>query len=159
MPMTPEQEQKVDDLTELVGLVNDQLADLRKKARRRTIILTVSIVVAVVAAVTGILVGARGVSVGHSAEADLRASQHATQQARVASCKQFNLQQTKNVDTQIQLSEDFVAALVSGATNPATLARARQFNAAHDALIRRKYPLRDCTTAGIAQYLSTPTTR
>lgn len=85
-----------------------------------------------------------------------RDDQARTRTARVASCKQFNVQQTDNIAAQIQLSHDFVAALTAGSTNPATLERARMFNERHDALIVAKYPLRDCTAAGIAQYLGLP---
>lgn len=85
-----------------------------------------------------------------------KAETERTATARVASCRQFNRQQHDNVAAQIQLSHDFVAALTAGSTNPATIARAHNFNATHDALITAKYPLRDCTAAGIARYLGLP---
>lgn len=76
-----------------------------------------------------------------------------TRVARIASCRQFDVQQRSNVAAQIKLSEDFVAALTAGSTDPIIAARAVAFNASHDALIRAKYPLRDCSPSGIARYL------
>lgn len=152
--MTPEQERKVDELTGGVGQVNKQLTDLRRKARRRTQILSAALAVA-------LLVALWATHVAREAQSDLHTSVSNTATARVESCKNSNHDKISGAHKDIRLSHDTVLALVhtsgsSASAHAAALSTAHSFNVKHDALIRKSYARRDCSPEGIARYLGIP---
>lgn len=149
MPMTGEQEEKLDDLLLAIDGehgVNARLKDLKDSARTRTIVLVAAITVALAVAVV-----ASGV--GFKAANDLRTSKAATQRARVASCHQFNVQQKAQANAETVEIRAVVFAIVAGDRSAETTHRVEQFYLKYDRLIAESHPLRDCTAAGINRYL------
>lgn len=90
---------------------------------------------------------------GHNALQDTNAERD---QARTASCMQYNKQQLVQINAEVSQSHDFVSALTAGSTDPAIGEKAALYNQEHDALIRKSHPSRDCSPEGIAKYLSNP---
>lgn len=112
------------------------------------------------AGAVAMLVALVGVTVGIVGAHDRAVSTRDTNAKRVASCLQFNVQQRNQRDAEVAESHDFVAALVGTAgSTPQAERLADSFNTNHDRLIRNSHADRDCTPAGIAKYLSTPTTK
>jgi hypothetical protein len=93
---------------------------------------------------------------GYRAQLD---ANEARDSARVASCRQYNRQQAEEVRAEIKASHDLVNALARGIKDPVErAAQVKAYNEPHDKLIREARTPRDCTSAGIAAYLSGTTT-
>lgn len=145
--MTPEQERKVDELGVGVGEVNTQLADIRRKARRRTVILTLAIVLA-------LIIGAGGGIYAYSVHRDLRTSQAATATARYSVCINFNEGQHHLIVQDFDQVEEVVRSFKN--PSAAEVLALRDYQLRADARALMDNPDRPCTPEGIADYYAHP---
>lgn len=135
--------EKLDDSLEAVHKTLKIEGVKRDKRIRSNRILTIF---AVAIAVVGIWVGVQGVNAVNDSNAE-------RDQAREASCQQYNKQQDVQISAEMAQSHDFVKALAGGSTDPDVQAKVDLYNKEHDALISKSHPRRDCSPEGIAKYL------
>lgn len=138
---------QLEAITASIDGVREDMAYEGHKRDRRIKTNQRALLAAILAACLGIFVGSLGIK-------EERAAQRRTNAARVASCKQYNLQQAVQIGAEIDQSHDLVAALAKGVVDPVERKRAvTRYNKSHDALIRSEHMQRDCTAEGIRLYL------
>ena len=121
-------------------------------------------IVAVVFGILGLGVGVVGVvaalgadDAAAKAQAATDATEAQTTEARVASCHQYNDQQDRDAAGE-RAQIRFVFSRLFNDLNPAEQAELDAFYLEYDADVDARYPHRDCTPAGIEEYLTTSTT-
>jgi hypothetical protein len=133
-------EHKIDRASRQLDLVRREYHNAN---RRRDVF----VIIIFLAAGIGIWVGVRGRQAQDRANRD-------TQNARFASCLQYNVQQTNNraaAKVEIRKLADFLAPLPHSVDEQAEIDRDL---ASYDATVDKDRPFRDCTPEGIARYLS-----
>lgn len=138
---------QIDALDRSVTRVHETLKQEGIKRDKRIRTNRFAIGIATIAAVIGIGVGAVGIRASDDANAVRDVS-------RIASCLQYNDQQAVQIQAEIKESHDLLAALEQASTDPDRVAKVALYNEKHDALIVKAHPDRDCSPAGIDEYLS-----
>lgn len=170
-PPTRSFAERVDDLTNTVGQLEGRIAEqnrlreLRIESAERSVSFARKIAAgAICAALVAFVAAGFAYSSAHTAREALATSKESTQDARVGSCEQYNVQQDQGIASDEAEWRTFIAAI---APNP-NMAIARRVDAflhgphGLDASAVSGHPKRVCTTDGIAKYLAgllTPTTK
>lgn len=110
--------------------------------------------------ILAIAVGCFGAVEGYAAKDAFDEYRQAQQEARVASCQQFNDQQQRSIDgNKAQVREVFRSLTSDEPLTAAEKAGLDRLFADHDRVIEHAFPMRDCSDEGIAAYLDAdPTT-
>lgn len=138
----------VEKLTSAVNVLGKQIRQIRRRQWGTIASLALDLILSI-----GLTFSIVAIERGNEAR------QRETNTARVASCKQYNVQQSAQRDAEIAQSHDFVDALTKGIPDPTRRAEiVAAYNGPHDRLVRRGHALRRCSPAAIRQFLSNTTT-